>query len=421
MDLLLYVLLVYVLLGLSIILSITTIVLLIKLKQKGTAENENSLQLPFHQLGQNFDQLNQKLDILFHQQIHADFESLGKQMRDLTESNYKQMLQVQSTLSENTDRQTKRIQDAIHTLQDGNEKKLDEMRKTVDEKLTETLNRRINSSFQTVSEQLSNVYKSLGEMKELSAGVTDNVKGLNRILTNVKVRGTWAELQLEKILDDIIPDMYERNVKTNPQYNGQVEFAIKIPNSENKDIVYLPIDSKFPMEDYSRIAAASENGNLEELARAKKALEARVREEAKAIRNYINAPHTTPFAILYLATEGLYAEITSSPSGIVEKLQSEGIMLAGPSTIIALLNSLSMGFRSIAINRKADEVWRVLGAAKTQYEKFGDLLEKAKKKIEDAGKALDSANNRNRIIQKHLKTVESLDSAEANDLLELDE
>ena len=399
----------------------TTIVLLIKLKQKGTAENENSLQLPFHQLGQNFDQLNQKLDILFHQQIHADFESLGKQMRDLTESNYKQMLQVQSTLSENTDRQTKRIQDAIHTLQDGNEKKLDEMRKTVDEKLTETLNRRINSSFQTVSEQLSNVYKSLGEMKELSAGVTDNVKGLNRILTNVKVRGTWAELQLEKILDDIIPDMYERNVKTNPQYNGQVEFAIKIPNSENKDIVYLPIDSKFPMEDYSRIAAASENGNLEELARAKKALEARVREEAKAIRNYINAPHTTPFAILYLATEGLYAEITSSPSGIVEKLQSEGIMLAGPSTIIALLNSLSMGFRSIAINRKADEVWRVLGAAKTQYEKFGDLLEKAKKKIEDAGKALDSANNRNRIIQKHLKTVESLDSAEANDLLELDE
>lgn len=414
-------LLLYVLLGLSIILSITTIVLLIKLKQKGTAENENSLQLPFHQLGQNFDQLNQKLDILFHQQIHADFESLGKQMRDLTESNYKQMLQVQSTLSENTDRQTKRIQDAIHTLQDGNEKKLDEMRKTVDEKLTETLNRRINSSFQTVSEQLSNVYKSLGEMKELSAGVTDNVKGLNRILTNVKVRGTWAELQLEKILDDIIPDMYERNVKTNPQYNGQVEFAIKIPNSENKDIVYLPIDSKFPMEDYSRIAAASENGNLEELARAKKALEARVREEAKAIRNYINAPHTTPFAILYLATEGLYAEITSSPSGIVEKLQSEGIMLAGPSTIIALLNSLSMGFRSIAINRKVDEVWRVLGAAKTQYEKFGDLLEKAKKKIEDAGKALDSANNRNRIIQKHLKTVESLDSAEANDLLELDE
>lgn len=413
--------LLYVLLGLSIILSIITIVLLIKLKQKGTAENENSLQLPFHQLGQNFDQLNQKLDILFHQQIHADFDSLGQQMRELTARNSDQMLKIQTTLSENTDRQTKRIQDAIHTLQDGNEKKLDEMRQTVDEKLTETLNRRINSSFQTVSEQLSNVYKSLGEMKELSAGVTDNVKGLNRILTNVKVRGTWAELQLEKILDDIIPDMYERNVKTNPQYNGQVEFAIKIPNSENKDIVYLPIDSKFPMEDYSRIAAASENGDLEELAKAKKALEARVREEAKAIRNYINAPHTTPFAILYLATEGLYAEITSSPSGITEKLQSEGIMIAGPSTIIALLNSLSMGFRSIAINRKADEVWRVLGAAKTQYDKFGDLLEKAKKKIEDAGKALDSANDRNRIIQKRLKKVELLDSAEANDLLELDE
>lgn len=175
------------------------------------------------------------------------------------------------------------------------------------------------------------------------------------------------------------------------------------------------------MEDYVRLSAAAENGDIEEISRAKKALEARVREEAKAIKNYVSPPHTTSFAILYLATEGLYAEITSSPSGIVEKLQAEGIMVAGPSTIIALLNSLSMGFRSIAINRKADEVWRVLGAAKAQYEKFGDLLDKARKKIDEAGNVLDSANRKNRFIQSKLKNVELLEDAEASSILELDE
>lgn len=366
----------YALLGLSVVLSVITLILLILLRKNATSSNDSFSN-------RDMDSLKDELRLL-NQQMHSRFDSVSVQMSDemkkLTSSNYEQMLKIQSILSENAKQQTDTIQKSIQHLQEGNEKKLDEMRRTVDEKLTETLNRRINSSFQTVSDQLSKVYKSLGEMKELSAGVTDNVKGLNRILTNVKARGTWAELQLEKILDEIIPGMYERNVKTNPQYNGQVEFAIKIPNAGDKDTVYLPIDSKFPMEDYVRLSAAAENGDIEEISRAKKALEARVREEAKAIKNYVSPPHTTSFAILYLATEGLYAEITSSPSGIVEKLQAEGIMVAGPSTIIALLNSLSMGFRSIAINRKADEVWRVLGAAKAQYEKFGDLLDKARKK-----------------------------------------
>ena len=306
-------------------------------------------------------------------------------------------------------------------MQEGNEKKLEEMRKTVDEKLSETLNQRLNASFRTVSEQLSNVYKSLGEMKELSAGVTDNVKGLNRVLTNVKARGTWAEVQLGNILDETIPGMYDKNVKTNPAYNGQVEFAVRIPNQDNNEITYLPIDSKFPMEDYVRLTNAAEAGNAEELEKAKKALEQRVKEEARLVKQYISTPQTTPFAILYLATEGLYAEITSSQSGITERLQTDGIMLAGPSTITALLNSLAMGFRTIAINKKANEVWRVLGAAKTQYEKFGDLLAKARKKVDEAGKALDEADHRNSIIQKNLRNVETLESSQAETLLGLDE
>ena len=287
--------------------------------------------------------------------------------------------------------------------------------------MTETLNKRLNASFETVSKQLENVYKSLGEMKELSSGVTDNVKGLNKVLTNVKSRGTWAEVQLGNILDQTIPGMYDTNVKTNPKYNGQVEFAVRIPNAEDNSITYLPIDSKFPMEDYIRLSSAAESGDLEALEKAKKSLEARVKDEAKLVKQYISMPETTPFAILYLATEGLYAEIMSSKNAVAEKLQAEGIMIAGPSTITALLNSLAMGFRSIAINQKANEVWKVLGAAKTQYEKFGDLLAKARKKVDEAGKVLDEADHRNEIIQKNLRKIESLESNEAMDILGIEE
>ena len=347
---------------------------------------------------------------------------LSDQMKSLTDKNYEQQIKLIETLNENAERQTKSIGDAIGSMQKSNEEKLEIMRKTVDEKLAETLNQRLNASFKTVSEQLQNVYKSLGEMKELSAGVTDKVTDLNRVLTNVKARGTWAEVQLGNILDETIPNMYERNVKTNPKYNGLVEFAVRIPNQEDDSVTYLPIDSKFPMEDYIRLSTASEEGNLAELEKARKALEQRVKDEAKSIKNYISTPETTPFAILYLATEGLYAEITSSKSGITEKLQTDGIMLAGPSTITALLNSLAMGFRTMAINKKANEVWKVLGAAKMQYEKFGTLLAKARKKVDEAGKVLDEADHRNDIIQKNLRKVELLETDdEANNLLGIED
>ena len=365
--------------------------------------------------------LDQKIDIN-SKQMTDNMIRLSDQMKSLTDKNYEQQIKLIETLNENAERQTKSIGDAIGSMQKSNEEKLEIMRKTVDEKLAETLNQRLNASFKTVSEQLQNVYKSLGEMKELSAGVTDKVTDLNRVLTNVKARGTWAEVQLGNILDETIPNMYERNVKTNPKYNGLVEFAVRIPNQEDDSVTYLPIDSKFPMEDYIRLSTASEEGNLAELEKARKALEQRVKDEAKSIKNYISTPETTPFAILYLATEGLYAEITSSKSGIAEKLQTDGIMLAGPSIITALLNSLAMGFRTMAINKKANEVWKVLGAAKMQYEKFGTLLAKARKKVDEAGKVLDEADHRNDIIQKNLRKVELLETDdEANNLLGIED
>ena len=336
----------------------------------------------------------------------ARLEELSRQMNELVNKNYEQQVKIMETLNDNNANQTKFIQQSILSMQEGNEKKLEQMRETVDEKLTSTLNKRINASFEQVSTQLTNVYQSLGEMKELSSGVT----GLNKILTNVKTRGTWAELQLDNILEQIIPNMYERNVKTNPKYNGQVEFAVKIPNADNDEISWLPIDSKFPMEDYIRLTDAGEQGNIEAVERAQKALEQRVKEEARAIKNYINEPYTTPFAIMYLATEGLYAQIMNSPTGLPERLQEMGILVAGPSTITALLNSLQLGFSTIAINKRANEVWKILGNAKKQYDLFGELLLKAQTKIDEAGKIIGKANQRNEIIKKNLKKVNELES-----------
>ena len=402
---------------LAALIVICVILLVVSIKNKPQKSDTAQEIKP---VSDKLENLSGRLDFLTNQ-TDKSLKDVTRGMQELTEKNYRQMLKINETLAENADKQAEKISASILKMQDSNEKKLDEMRKTVDEKLSETLNQRLNASFKTVSEQLSNVYKSLGEMKELSSGVTDNVKSLNKVLTNVKARGTWAEVQLGNILDETIPGMYDTNVKTNPAYDGRVEFAVRIPGKENDEITYLPIDSKFPMEDYIRLSTAAENGNYEELEKARKALEIRVKDEAKLVKKYVAPPSTTPFAILYLATEGLYAEIASGKSGIAETLQAQGVMIAGPSTITALLNSLAMGFRTIAINKKANEVWKVLGAAKTQYEKFADLLTKARKKIDEAGKVLDDADKRNNIIQKNLKSVETLETNAANDILGIEE
>lgn len=365
-------------------------------------------------------------------ELSKQLEAMQGKLAEMTKANFEQRITLNETVTKSlndirdrtvqeNERLVKVVEAAIGKMQESNEKKLDEMRATVDEKLTSTLTTRLNSSFKTVSEQLENLYKSLGEMKELSAGVTDNVGALNRVLTNVKARGTWAEVQLETILDQTIPNMYEKNIATGEKDSERVEFAIRIPASDDKSrITYLPVDSKFPMEDYVRLCTAADHADPDAVKAARKALEDRVLSEAKMIKKYINVPNTTPFAIMYLATEGLYAEIVSSSSGILEKIQNEcNVMVAGPSTITALLNSLSMGFKTVAINEKANEVRVLLGAAKAQYENFSVILEKAKKKIDDAGKTLDDAQKRNTIIRKKLRTVEDLEQLEAASVLGL--
>lgn len=355
---------------------------------------------------------------------------MAQKIEAMTKSNYENREKLNDSINhslnlirdktiEQNERQTKIVELSVRKMQESNEKKLDEMRATVDEKLTSTLTTRLDSSFKTVSEQLEKLYTSLGEMKELSTGVTDNVTNLNRVLTNVKARGTWAEIQLKGILDQTIPTMYEENIATGEKSTERVEFAIKIPASDNSgNVTYLPVDSKFPMEDYIRLCDAADRADAQAVALARKALEDRILAEAKEIRKYINIPKTTPYAILYLATEGLYAEIASSRTGLPERLQNEfNIMIAGPITITALLNSLSMGFKTVAINEKANEVRQLLGACKAQYETFGTMLEKAKKKIEDAGKSLDEAQHRNSIIRKRLRTVEDMEKTDADGVL----
>ena len=382
--------------------------------QRVMGSNAEEFERNRRELNESLHFMTSKLDEMTKQ----NYETLIKLNKDMTDS----LNLIRTSSAELNEKQTRTLDAAIGRMQDSNEKKLDQMRETVDEKLTATLSTRLDSSFKTVSEQLENVYKSLGEMKELSTGVTTNVTALNRVLTNVKARGTWAEIQLEGILDQTIPNMYVKNYAAVPGSRDLVEFAVKIPSSDDSSkITYLPIDSKFPMEDYKRVCEAADNADAVALAAARKALYDRVLTEAKTIKKYINVPSTTPFAIMYLATEGLYAEITSSSSDILDKIQRENIMVAGPTTIIALLNTLSMGFKAVAINEKANEVSQLLAVTKAQYEKFGTVLEKARKKIDEAGKSLDEAQDRNRIIQKKLKNIEEIDTAAAEDYLGIGE
>ncbi len=344
-------------------------------------------------------------------------EALSQRLSDGQLSTLRALSEMREKLDNASKEQTAAVSAAVGRLQESNEKKLEQMRLTVDEKLTATLSSRLDSSFKTVSEQLSNVYKSLGEMKELSGSVT----ALNRVFTNVKTRGNWAEAQLEGILDSIIPGMYTKNFRPDESRDA-VEFAVIIPEADSDKKTYLPIDSKFPMEDYLRLLDAADEGDSEKVRMHRHLLDMRVLSEGKSISKYINPPVTTPFAVMYLATDSLYAEVLSSKENIADRLHNEyGVLLAGPSTITALLSSLSMGFRTVALSRKANEVMDLLSAAKMQYEKFGIALERAKKKLDEASSSIDDAQKRNTIITKKLKGVESIDSVTADGLLGTDE
>lgn len=425
------------LLAFNVIISVLLIVLVCALKKKRDEDSKETEKLSekisaFAYDGKNVaDQLQRNRQDMaagqkyMREEMSAALQKMSDELLNMRKDTYEYHIKMSKMIAqalealrkenaEQTENQNEVLRKALEKMLKSNEEKLEKMRETVDEKLTRTLATRLDSSFRTVSEQLENVYKSLGEMKTLSAGVTD----LNRVLTNVKARGTWAEVQLERILEETIPGMYDKNVSVKSN-SEKVEFAIKIPASDSADeIIYLPVDSKFPVESYIRLTSAVDGNDAVLVAQARKAFEVSVTLRAKEITKYINVPRTTPFAIMYLPTEGLYAEVASSKSGLIEKLHNDfNIMVAGPSTITALLNSLSVGFRAVAINKKAAEVRTLLAAARTQYDKFGLLLERARKKVDEAGRVLGEAQSRNNIISRKLKNVEMLDFGSSDEIL----
>ena len=351
---------------------------------------------------------------------HEQLRSVLAQDKDallarLSESNEKQ-LKWQAEQSRET-QQT--LLTGLTRMQESNEQKLEQMRRTVDEKLDETLTKRLDSSFQAVTEQLTKVYESLGQMKDLSSGVSD----LQRLLTNVKARGTWAEVQLGEILEQFLtPDQFVRNVSIRNN-REMVEYAIRIPSRENDgDYHLLPIDSKFPLDAYAHVQEAAATADPAKTEEACKQLERAVRTQAKKIAElYIDVPKTTDFAILFLPTEGLYAEVLRRP-GLAESIQSESrVMICGPTTIAAFLSTVKVGFRTLALDKQASEVWKILSATRQQYSKFTDVLDRARKKIDEAGKAIDDAQFRNIQIQKKLKKVDALPEEDAERLLGLEE
>ncbi len=309
-----------------------------------------------------------------------------------------------------------RVGEQLDAMRSGNEAALERMRLTVDEKLQNTLEQRLGASFKQVSDQLEQVYKSVGEMQTLAVGVGD----LKRVLTNIKSRGTWTEIALENMLSQILAaDQFGRNVEIVPGSNQRVEFAIRLPGDEIAP-VWLPIDVKFPTADYERLSAAAERGDQPEVEQMSRAVEQRVREAARDICNkYIQPPYSTDFAVMYLPTEGLFGEIVRRP-GLVDAIQREcHIMIAGPTTLATLLTALRMGFRSLAVQKRSAEVWKVLGAVKHEFAKFGGVLDKVSKKLDEAQKVLDIDVGRSRrAMERKLRAVEALPESEAALLLE---
>ncbi len=335
-------------------------------------------------------------------------ESVTTQVRSLVESNQQRMDGLRATISEQ-----------LNEMREANEKKLEEMRRTVDEKLQGTLEKRLGESFKLVSERLDAVHKGLGEMQNLATGVGD----LKNVLTNVKVRGTWAEYQLEAILEQVLtPEQFDRNVATKEGSAERVEFAIRLPGrgDDPDDCVWLPIDSKFPQEDYLRLAEAAREGDADSVAQSTKELLRSVTQSAKTISDkYLNPPQTTDFAVLYLPTEGLYAEVLRQPGLISQLQQDHRVVVSGPTTIAALLSSLRLGFRTLAIEKQASEVWQVLAAVKTEFGKFGGVLDKVKKQLATASNTIDETQTRTRVMARKLREVEQLPVGESDELLEL--
>ena len=334
-------------------------------------------------------------------------EQMLSSSRNQTDSLLKLQDSVTRTLTESMDR-----------LQSSNEEKLDQIRGVVDEKLDKTLNERLDTNFKMVGDQLGLLYKSLGELQALSSGVSD----LNRTLANVKTRGVWGEVQLGRILEQTMTkSQYAVNVVTKPNSDDRVEYAVLFPAQDGSgEQVYLPIDAKFPSDIYNRIIEAGESGDAKVMAAVTQELKVRILDEARTIRDkYLSPPHTTNYGIMFLPTEGLYAEVLRI-DGLTEKCQQIGVIVAGPTTITAILNSLQAGFRNVALSKKSFEVMKLLEAVKTQFAKLDDEVERTQKKLSDATKSTDRLRHRTELIQRRMRNVTELDAAEARKLLDLE-
>ncbi len=343
-------------------------------------------------------------------------DTLAQQIGALAQSTTQTLQALQVQLGERVETLRASTEQRLRELQSGNETKLEQMRLTVDEKLHATLEQRLGESFRQVAERLEQVHSGLGEMRSLAQGVGD----LKRVFSNVKSRGVLGEIQLAALIDQVFtPEQYGVNVETVPGSGARVEYALRLPG-DGEGPLWLPIDAKFPREDYERLLEAQDSADKVAAEAAARALESRLRDEAKAIRSkYVASPHTTDFAILFLPTEGLYAEALRRP-GLLEALQREQrVMLAGPTTLLALLSSLQMGFRTLALQQRSTEVWKVLGAVKTEFGKFGEALSRVRRKLDEAGNTLGAAETRTRVMQRQLKEVEALPAEQAGAVLGL--
>ena len=354
---------------------------------------------------------------LLGQAVTTQVAQFGTTQSERLESFARELNRFSLGLDERFERLRISVEGRLAAIQADNASKLEEMRRTVDEKLHATLEQRLGESFKLVSDRLEQVHRGLGEMQSLAAGVGD----LKRVLSNVKTRGTWGEVQLAALLEQLLTaDQFAANVATRPDSGERVDFAIRLPGKGDGAVVWLPIDAKFPVEDYQRLIDAQERGELGVVDEASKAIEVRLKAEARSIHEkYVAPPHTTDFALLYLPTEGLYAEALRRP-GLADTLQREWrVSLAGPTTLAALLNSLQMGFRTLAIEQRSAEVWAVLGAVKSEFGKFGEALAHTRKKLDEASNSISKAETRTRQLSRKLSEVEALPVSDAEKLIGL--
>jgi len=395
-----------ILLIVSVVNLIILFIVFSKTNQKNTdlPELKNRIATLQDQTTQTFANMNERM-IRIETNVDRVTKDIGTNFRE----NRKE-------ISDNFGLVQKTLDTRVRELQDHNTKKLEEMRQTVDEKLQASVEKRFNESFKTISTQLTQVYQGLGEMKTLANGVGD----LKKVMEGVKTRGIYGEVQLGNIISDTLSsEQYCENIATKKGSNDRVEFAVKMPGKDETAQVFLPIDSKFPVENYQRLVAAYEQGNKTEILKYQKALAIDVKEQAKKISTkYIDPPHTTEFAMMFLPTESLYAEILRIPGLDDEIRQKFHITIASPSTLPVILSGLLMGFRTLAIEKRSSEVWQILGAVKSQFGKFGDLLEATKKKLQESANKIDAAATTSRAIERKLKNVESLPSSESLKLLD---